>query len=801
MRSFLTALALASAPLCTAQVVINEVCSRNASVWEAPGGGHPDWIELYNSGGTEVELDHYRLSDSPSDPGRWQLPHVELDAGEYLVVYADDDPNIGFPFGIDGEGETIVLSDDDLAPIHVVEVPRLDSDHSYGSGATLGSGPFYFDTPTPGAANTTTAYLGYAEAPVLDKPAGYCAQGALVSAANAGGIVRWTWNGREPDLGSPMASAPLSIDSTMVVQARRYLDQWLPSPVTVASFIVNDQRKLPIVSLSVDPDSMFHEVYGMYVTGPDADTTWPYYGANYWEDRSLPARIEFFEPDGTRGLAQKVDVQIHGGRRSRTNPQRPLRITAQAKYGDDVMRYPFFPERDGIERFRTLVLRNSGGDFCISNFRDGLFHQLSLHNGLDVDELAFRPAIAYVNGRYWGLIEIRERIDEDHLHNNYGADRSDALMMEEENWSMQGDTIHFWNLMQFIYTQDLNDPANWAHVDSLFDLHSAKDYFAVEMHAGNVDWPSNNLKYWKPSITEGKWRYILYDLDATMELYGWIPQDLDMFYWTFVHRAGFVHSELFRGLMTNHEFKRGFLNRFADLMNTSLRADHFQAEVDKITTTYAGEIERHYDRWDCWFQYYQDHAFNIIPHFAQVRNGYVRQHVLDFYGFPNAPLLEFDVFPPAAGTLALNTLTPELPFAGYYFNGNDIDVTVQPNEGFVFDHWGYSGDAVTSRDAHWKRSFPADGTVTAYFKPASGVEEVYPNPATTEVIVGLEAGTEGTASVRITDLRGRLVATYRRPVTQGVNRMELDIAGLQAGSYFITSEVNGERHIARFVKN
>ncbi len=781
-----------------AQLTINEVCSRNESVWQAPDGEHSDWIELHNGGPSAVQLDQFFLSDKPTVPGQWQLPAQLLSTGEFIVLYSDNSD--GFPFGIDGEGETIMLSDADLNTVQSIYVPHLEIDHSYGAGSTLGTGPYYFNTPTPGSANTSAAYPGYAEAPVFNRTPGYITQGASVGASTTDGVVHWTWNGREPDMSSPQATATIAIDSTTVLQARTYRAGWLPSAVATATYVVNDQRQLPIVSLAVDPDSMFDEVYGMYMTGPNADTLWPFWGANYWEERSLPAQIEFFEADGARQLVQKVDLRVHGGRRSRTNPQRPLRITALSKYGSDVLEHPFFPERPEVDKYHTLVLRNSGGDFCISNFRDGLFHQISLHNDLDIDELGFRPAIAYVNGKYWGLIEIRERIDEQYLHYNYGADMDSVLMMEEENVSMQGDTIHFWNLMQFVYTQDLNDPANWAHVDSLFDLHSAKDYFAMEMHAGNVDWPSNNLKYWKPSITEGKWRYMLYDLDATMHLYGWIPEDLDMFYWTFLHRAGFVHSEFFRGLMTNDEFKRTYLNRLADLMNTDLSPDNFQAEVDMITTTYASEIERHFQRWNCWFDYYTSHAFGVIPHFAQNRNGFVRQSVLDFYAFPNAPLLEFDVFPPAAGSVVINTVTPPLPFSGYYFNGNAIDVTVRPNEGFVFDHWGYSADDTTCTELHWKRSFHTAGKVMAFFRNASGAMSAYPNPTTGELSLGIDATMEGTATITLTDVSRRLVAFRSVQVSAGMNKISLNITTLPAGIYMATSEVNGDRSVVKVTK-
>lgn len=157
-----------------------------------------------------------------------------------------------------------------------------------------------------------------------------------------------------------------------------------------------------------------------------------------------------------------------------------------------------FPELPGVSDYKRLILRNAGGDFCLANFRDGLFHQIAQHNGLDIDALGFRPAECYINGRYWGLVEIRERIDADHLHYNYGADRGDLLLMEEENWSIQGDTAYSRALREFIRTEDMSDDANWQHVESQLDLHSLTDYFATEMIAGNVDWPSNNVKFWKP---------------------------------------------------------------------------------------------------------------------------------------------------------------------------------------------------------------------------------------------------------------------------------------------------------------
>ena len=129
-----------------------------------------------------------------------------------------------------------------------------------------------------------------------------------------------------------------------------------------------------------------------------------------------------------------------------------------------------------------------------------------------------------------------------------------------------------------------------------------------------------------------------------------------------------------------------------------------------------------------------------------------------------------------------------------------IDLTVQPADGFAFDHWGYSEGTETWSAAHWKHSFPSDGKVIAYFRQVSGAMAVYPNPASHDLTIGVDAPSAGQADVRITDMGGRELARFTPDVSTGVNGVTIDIGTLSAGMYVITSEVNGDRRIARFVK-
>ena len=72
----------------SAQLVINEVCSANNVVLEAPEGDHPDWVELHNTGSSPIQLHDHYFSDKPSEPALWRLPVMVLDPDAYIVLFS-----------------------------------------------------------------------------------------------------------------------------------------------------------------------------------------------------------------------------------------------------------------------------------------------------------------------------------------------------------------------------------------------------------------------------------------------------------------------------------------------------------------------------------------------------------------------------------------------------------------------------------------------------------------------------------------------------------------------------------------
>ena len=787
-----------------AQLVINEVCSKNLTTITDAFGDSPDWVKLRNTGTSPIQLGDFFLSDDEALPDAWALPNVVLAPDEQFLLFHGEAnvDGLHFPFKIDQLGEQLLLSDAAGMTVDVMDVPTLRADHSYGRPLDGGTPLFVFAQPTPGNLNSTLGYIDYATAPELDRSPGFHSSALNVQVSGCAECeVHFTSDGRVPDATSAIASGAIAIENTTTLKAIAYRPQYLASNVTSSTYLINSATELPVVALSTHPDSLFDEELGLYMFGPEADTVYPHRGANFWDERGLEVRFEYFDEQGVRRIDQDVELRIHGGRASRNKPQRPLRLTAREEMGDDRIRYPFFPEKPELDTFKRIILRNSGSDWCQANYRDGFFHQTALHAGLDIDVLAFKPSVVYINGEYWGIMNIRERVDEDYLASNHDADTDSLLLMNEENWPVQGDSIHFDLLQRYIRERDMADDAHYAHVDSVLDVQSFVDYFALEMFSGNSDWPSNNLKYWKPSIHTGKWRYLMYDMDATMAAAPWLPNDFDMFYWVHVHREGTIHAEIYQSLMERPEFRRQFLNRLADLMNTCLTPEALLTENDRIRNTIRDEVPRHFQRWYADLATWHAQTGTVIPDWARVRGDFMREDVLERYDLPNTAALQFDVFPPGAATLQVNTIAPELPFKGIYFNGNDIDVSVTPAPGFSFDHWGYSAEPA-SRDPNMaiRRSFAQDGDMTAYFVKDGEPLVAFPNPATNVVDLSISSAVEGTTEITVTDALDRALSSSVQTIGAGVNRITLDIGPYAAGVLHVETRSNGDVRRTRIVK-
>ncbi|HEY0091098.1 MAG TPA: lamin tail domain-containing protein, partial [Flavobacterium sp.] len=188
-------------------IVINEILASNVSANADEDGDHEDWVELFNAGSTSVNLAGYGLTDDPSQPLKWVFPNITIEPGGYKLVWCSDKNRVNpsnplhANFKISSGVESVYLNNASGTQVVMAAAMSTPADVSYGKSPN-GTGPFlYFEIPTPGAINNTTAYTSILPPPVFSHPAGFYTTGfdLTISTSVAGASIIYTLDGSEPE--------------------------------------------------------------------------------------------------------------------------------------------------------------------------------------------------------------------------------------------------------------------------------------------------------------------------------------------------------------------------------------------------------------------------------------------------------------------------------------------------------------------------------------------------------------------------------------------------------------------------
>ncbi len=769
----------------TAQVSINEVCSSNQQVLILNDGSSPDWIELYNEDEAAVELDGYYLTDNPKDTTKWEFGSISVPAQGFLIVYASgNDDTSGNPpatsFKLSQNGETLCLYSPNKELVDSMVIPFISTDLSYGKQTDGSSTNLFFSTPTPSTSNNSSQGSDHiiAYPPEFSKIGGLF-QNAFefdITTNEPSGVILYTVNGSEPDSNSFLYSEPLTVSSNSIIKAKTFKNGLLPSKTSVANYIFLENQTLPVVCLTTHPGYFFDTDTGIYMLGPNASSEFPYHGANFWSDKRVPVNLQWYDTYGRLGFDQDLGVQIHGGSISRTRPMRSLRLLADDKYGKEEIEYSLFSTKI-LPKNKRFILRNSGSDYLKTMFRDGFIHNVFISNGLHVDAVCFNPVEVYLNGDFWGIHNAREKIDRYYVQYNYGYDDDEVDMLEEQDQVVEGNFDLFNQHEALLLNLDLSDDGNFETAASLFDVKNIADYYISQTYINNLDWPYNNLKYWRARVDSSKWRYVIFDLDATLGGVSFAPVEFDA-----LKRAlgsfGDTnrHVIVFRKLLENREYFEYFINRYCDLVNTIFSAKKFSTAVDDAASRIEDVIPRHYDRWGAEENDWYDEV-DIVRNYVQERPPYALSYLQQFFGLALKSNIHLNVYPPKAGNLEINTISlREFPFNGVYFEDVPIQIGINENPGFRFHHWESNRLDTDGSSAYSKTFQPLDGdSLTAVFVGKSIFDplQVFPNPSTGNLTVRFVVNERQSVSISITNIDGR-------------EQLELTNTVLQGGSHELT---------------
>ncbi len=619
-------------------------------------------------------------------------------------------------FKLDKDGEQLSLLDESNTIIDQVNTGAMQLDHSAGRQPDGNTNWVIFDVSTPGATNNaSTGYFGYCpDVLTFDLPAGFYNSSQTVSITGSSEI-RYTIDGSLPTSSSTLYTGPIAIDTTTPVRAACFSSGFLPGEVVTNTYFINQDKDLPVISLTTNPENFWDYNEGIYVDGPGWTAPMPHTGANYWMDWEKPVHIEFFDNTGTEQFEQDAGTQIFGGW-SRTQDQKSLRIKAKSMYGKNRIDYKFFEDKKNSS-FKQIVLRNSGNDFLNSNLRDGT-NQSNIVGATDFEYQSFQPAILFINGQYWGIQNIREKINDHFIEDNSGFPSDEIDLIDTWGQTIAGDASDFWILHWGVTNSDLSDQSNYDNYSQYFDMESMADYFACNLFLSNWDWPQNNLKLWRHRTGEYKLRYIMYDTDITHGVWGLLPMDSNMIS-RLMDGSTDPHSQMMTSFLANPDYRNYFINRSADLMNTIYLPTYFNNTLDQVKNEMDNELPIHYARWG-GNMFTHDYYIQELRDYINQRPALHRDHIEERFSLNKQVDITLEVNPPGAGYIKINTIYPEsLPWTGVYFDGVPVTITAVANPGYSFDRWEAPLISGSDPNKSITLNVDQDATFTAFFTGSS----------------------------------------------------------------------------------
>jgi len=579
----LTLLALPAA----ADVVINEIMTNNGVFID---GERYDWIELHNDGKSAVDLSGWGLSDSKKEPMKWTFPEgASIPAGGYIIVYCvGEDEKLPrnaksifyAPYKLSDEGESIVLSNAKGKQLDVLKYPAQYGNTAYGMASQSGKWG-YFDKATPKAANGKTVYQHQAERPAFETEPGFYTldkNGSMQVVLQGEGEIRYTTDGSEPTRDSKLYTKPITITKTCVIRARTCNEDALMSPSIGGTFFINDPAPVMVVSLSTDDKYLFDAETGVFVRGNNEKS-------NYMYDWEYPIHFELFDLEGKRQIAQNASFHITGTS-TRGYPQKSMGIYARDAYGDaNRFYYNPFGNRD-YDSYKSLQLRSTGSDAKATRMRDVVMTSLSAGMGLMYQDA--QPIIVYVNGQYWGQYNLREKVNKHSIAQWEGVtdealiDQIDVLESTANDDQIQNGSNEDWlPLREYVKTFNLNEPEHLAYVTERLDVDNFFTWVSLQLGFRNSD--LENVRVYR--VPGGKWKYVLYDLDA-----GGVSEPRGIYMLMDSSKAGGrVSSQysLLSNLLKVPEMKDRFLTVFANVMENAFL---YETVVDPVIDKWEGVL-------------------------------------------------------------------------------------------------------------------------------------------------------------------------------------------------------------------
>ena len=632
-------------------LVINELMQSNVETIMDDIKEFPDsWVELYNPTDATINLKDYKISNKDKENKAWKLPNQEVPAGGHVIIYCDkegkEDNRLHADFRLESgkDGNLYLFTGGEIVDKLEKMAKMPAPDVAYGRLSDGGDEWGYELKVTPGTANgggvvdaghLLGAPLFSKNGQVFENGSSFQLTLSLPEDAPEGAAIRYTTDGSEPTATSKKYTSAINISKTTVIRAKLFCEGYL-SPVSSAQSYIFHPRAMtiPIFSVQINDKYLNDKTIGLFANNNSKED-------KKTHDWRRPMNIEFFPTAGAESAFNQLgETRIQGGQ-SRSNALKSMVFYANKRFDPDhkQYQYEFFPDqKPRVKKFKSFSLRDGGNDFSDLYFRD-LIIQRTMASNVDLDWQAGHSAVLYINGEYMGMLNIRERSNEDNIYSNYdGLEDLDLVeisheqingvdMFEEE--LKEGDD-KFYNDFKTFYSQKGHTLAEY---EQWIDVSEYLNVIAMNFFYGNIDFPGNNLVFWRPNDDATidlpkRFRVIVKDTDFGLGLYGRQNNynTLDLLYnpsghtgdnWAFTEPA----TRLLKNMLEDEGIRNLFIDKCCVFMGDFMNGDGTGKTIDIIKAEAMEEFVAHRDKYNPgWGPWPVDNRNEIENKFKDAKN-------------------------------------------------------------------------------------------------------------------------------------------------------------------------------------
>jgi len=718
---------LASESLLPQSVHINEVMASNKSTILDPDyAAYSDWIELYNDWYSPVNLKNYSITDDLSFPQKFII-NVDfiIPPKGFRILWADDrNSGVHTNFKLSATGQQLALFDSSQTLVDSLSFGKQVSDISFGRFPDGDQNRYQFSPASPGSENLFTDIYNKVPVPGISHQSGFYPLPIAVTVSFPDYVdeVKYTLDGSDPNDTSQVFPSQLKIDSTSVLRIRAFKQGFVPSDISTYSYFINEPTTLPVFSIATDPANFFSDTAGIYVEGTKGIIArCSKVPANWNMDWERPIELEFFEKDHSSAFKISAGVKIYGGC-SRIYPMKSLAFYFRNEYGTPKLLYKMFPDIF-VNSFDNIILRSGGQDWWRTMFREPMAQTL-IRQGMNVDIQAYRPSLLFINGEYWGIHNVREKLDDHYLQSHFGvsADSIDLIEISKNAAANYGDATAYNYMITFFSNKNIALASNYEYVKSFMDIDEYLDYEIAQIYSANGDWPGSNTKLWRKRSASSKWRWMVYDLDFT---FGGNAEG--QYYTNTLEQATATNGPdwpnppwatlILRKLLENNEFKNEFIQRFAVHMNTTYELTHVLSVIDSMAATIANEIPRHKIRWVKSITMGKDWNVNVevMRTFAAKRGENMRTFIAQKFGLAGVTPFTVKRNNPSWGKIFAHGIELQNnDSTNIFFKNIPLKLKAASLPGYRFVKW----EGITDTTAPEIIVIPKDSaSITALFEP------------------------------------------------------------------------------------